>query len=135
MTQNVLAPEVAQAEVQRWLDFKRINEKKREEKKESIESLVSYFEDGTLELQEDYTIKQTLKFPIGANEAVKELTFKPRLTVKEINNAKNKNAKGFDTDSYITDRMAALTGVNRELLLNLDTVDAGVCNTIVVFFV
>ena len=97
--------------------------------------MIGYFEDGTLELLENGSIKQTLLFPIGANEHLKELTFKPRITVKEINGAKNKNAKGFDTDSYITDRLVALTGINRELILNLDTVDAGVCNTIVVFFV
>lgn len=132
---HVLTNEIATEEVNRWLSYKKISDKKREEKKDSIESLIGYFEDGTLELREDCTIVHLLKFPVGTNDYIKQLEFKPRLTQKDINAVKNKNAKTVDTDSFIMDRLAALTGVARELLNNLDTTDMSVCQAIAVFFI
>lgn len=128
--------ESAKADVEKWLEHKKLNERKRDEKKESIESLISYFEDGTLTLEEDYSITMKLNIPIGINGVVKELKFKPRLTVKDISLAKNKNAKSAtDPEAFVMDRVVALTGQNRELLMNMDTIDHSVCQTIAVFFI
>jgi kynureninase len=130
---NALTPEMAEKEVTSWLDHKKINTRIRESKKDSIDSLIGHFEDGVLVLNEDFTITQSLQFPIG--DSLKTITYKPRLSGKDINAVKVKNGKGFDTDAYVMDRICAMTGVNRELLLNLDTVDRAVCDSLAVFFI
>lgn len=128
--------ESAKADVEKWLEHKKINDRKKEEKKESIDSLISYFEDGTLALEDDCSITMKLGIPIGNNGFLKELKFKPRLTVKDISLAKNKGAKSAtDPEAFVMDRIVALTGQNRELLMNMDTVDHSVCQTIAVFFI
>ena len=128
-----VSPQVAMQEVERWLDLKRIKASKRESNADTIEGLAESFEDGTLTLDDKGSITMNLTFGIGENESIKQLKFKPRISVGEIHQSL-KGIKGTDADARIIAYMAALTGQMPAVIRKLDTTDHGIASGIVVFF-
>lgn len=125
--------ETAQQDVERWLDFKKIGSAKRQSMKDSIENLVDGIRDGILAINEKCEIQQTLKFPLGEDESVKTLTFKPRLSIKEVK-PYLKEIKGSDVDGRLSAYVAALTSTSKDIIEKMDSEDSGVSNSIAVFF-
>ena len=122
---------VAEQEVQQWLDYKKVRQRKREANKDTIESMIDCFEDGILVLDhETHEIRQIIQ---TENFAKKEIIFKPRLKVGEIHN-KLKNVGPSEIDKRVLMYISALTGELPGLLKDLETEDYGIASNIVTFF-
>ena len=126
----VLNRELAEKEVNKWLDSKKVRATVRRENKDNIEAIIDGFEDGLLVLnKETNAIKQTLIFPTGA---IKEIIIQPRLKVSErIERLKN---AGNDADSRVVAVLAALSGNIAEALKGMDADDLAVSRNITAFF-
>jgi len=126
--------DLAKEEFNRWLDFKRVKPKVREDYKETIESLVENIQFGFLRIDEDCNLIQELIFPIEADIVTRELTYKPRVKVGEIHNAL-KGIKASDAHEMIKAIAAHLIGMPKGFLSNLDTEDYSICQNIALFFI
>jgi len=131
-----VSTEQAIAEVNSWLDYKKVKTAKRESNAEHIDTLVSCVEDGTIIINDDKTIVHELGFALENTEGettVERLTYKARLTMLDIQRA----TKGISPNDQ-TERMFgfgnALTNVGRGVLKKLDSVDNGVLQAIAIFF-
>src|ERR1700745_753597 len=80
----VVDAETAKAEIEKWLDNKKISPKKREIQKDTIETLVDAVSEGLLIVKEDFSLEQTLKFPTDGEISIKKLEYKPRLKIETI---------------------------------------------------
>lgn len=125
--------QVAESEVQKWLDFKRIGDKKREAQKPQIEVLVDAVEDGDLVLDEQMVFVHTLKFPLMNEQPVKELSYKPRLSVLDIH-SKLEGVKSSDADGRVLAYVAALAGKPRQIIKSLDSEDYAISQALAIFF-
>lgn len=123
--------EVAEKDVQRWLDHKRVKELKREKNKDAIESMIECVMDGTLVIDDECVITHNLLFPLGNDENIKELKYSPRLTVGRIGEY-TKNAK--TNDERVRGYISALSGMSNGLISNMETEDYSVVGNVVIFF-
>jgi len=130
MKTDVIAIEVAQKEVEKWLDFKKVDDDKRADNAEGINALAKAVSKGYLRLNENHEFIQTLKFPIGD---LKELKYKPRLKMNEIH-VKSTNVKAGDANGLITAYICALTDTNSGIIKEIDTEDNRVAQQIAIFF-
>lgn len=134
---EVMTYEQAREEVNSWLDYKKVKDKKREAYKDAVETLVDGVKDGTLVIAEDMKINQTLAFPVEDNAGkvvFDKLEYKARLSVGEIAE-RTKGVKATDTDGRIMAHVSALTGKAIGLLNKMDTEDNSIAQSIAVFFV
>ena len=76
----VVSKDVAQADVESWLSFKKLTDQRREDKKENIDALINAVCDGNLVIDEDCNLIQKLMSPFGDEMKIAELKYKPRLT-------------------------------------------------------
>jgi len=129
-----VARDVAELEIESWLDHKKVKSKKRESNADQLERLVEAVQDGVLKFDEaNGHLVQILNFPIGDNDQIKELSYKPRLKVGES----HRFLKGYasdDMDGRMLAYVCAITNQPKNILTGLDTDDYGVANSIVVFF-
>ena len=126
--------ESAVKEINGWLDYKRVSNKKRVDLEETIETLVEGVQEGYLKINDKFEIVHTLSFPVGENDAIKELVYKPRLTVAEINN-RTKGVKQGDADGRVKAYISALCGQGQGVLGMLDSIDFTIPQSIIVFFI
>lgn len=127
---KTMTEELALKEVNKWLDYKKIRSKEREEKEAQIGILVDSIVDGSLVLNEDFSLVQKLDFEL---ENVKELVFKPRLTVAEIN-LKLRAIDASKAHEMLVAYASAATGKPSEIIRRLDANDYKVANAINMFF-
>ena len=129
--------EEATQEVSKWLDCKKINEKKRDVYASQIETLVDGFVDGILELDsETKKITHNLKFPLEDDKGVatvSKIVYKPRMRVSEPY-AYLQGVKSSDADGRVNAYIAALTEQSTGIIKKLDTEDYAIASSIVVFF-
>jgi hypothetical protein len=131
MEKEALSFEMATAEMEKWLDSKRVSEKRRKDLEKPIEHLISMLQSGNLSIDgESGQLTYKLLWPI---EGLTEITFKHRLTVMELQN-RTKNLKGDDSDGRIRATIAALTGQSVGILGKLDTDDNRTAEAVAVFF-
>ena len=127
---------VAELEVKKWLDYKKVKEKKRENLQDSIDIMIDAIIDGSLVLDQDFKFTHTLSFPIenaNGEVTVKSLTYKPRLSVQEIT-SRMKGIKSNDPDARVVGYVAALTDKPRAVLTDLDTEDNAIAQAFALFF-
>lgn len=125
--------EVAEKDVQRWLEAKRVRQSKKTLLADNIEVLVEEVMEGFISIDDDCNLTQKLRFPIGLHENIKELNFKSRLKVLEINEFL-KNVKQGDNDGRVLAYILAATEQPLGIIQSLDTEDLGVSQSIAVFF-
>lgn len=130
---NKVAREVAEKEINQWLDYKNIKEGKREAFKDSIGRLVEAVMDGCLTLREDKVLVQSLGFPTEGEAPVSELEYKPRIRVGAVQNHL-KGVKADDADGRLVAYVAALTSKPKEVIKALDTEDFNISQAIAIFF-
>ena len=130
---GVISKEIALQEVEKWLDYKKISESKKEARTESIDALVEAISDGYLVLNDDFSFVQTLKFPTENEMSFKQLTYKPRLKISTIH-SHLQGVKASDGDSRICAYVAALTSLPKDLIKALDTEDYSIAQGIAIFF-
>ena len=124
-----ITTEQAEFEVEQWLDFKKISQRKRANNKENIEILVSAIVDGQLILKENQFV-QKLLFPV--NE-ITELKYVARITVKQVR-LQMQGVKSNDLNGMILGYACALTGQVKNVLDALDTEDYAILQSIAIFF-
>ena len=131
----MIGRDVAQVEVEKWLTARGTTSKKKERFADNIETLIDAFEEGILELDDNFVIVQNLQIPIGENGAIKQLKLKLRLTVGEVNDIKQGNkVKATDGDSTVLAYISAITEQPFSLIRKLDVSDYNVCQNVAVFF-
>lgn len=134
MESKKVSPEVAEKEVNKWLDHKKVDENKRASNSDNIAALKLAIEEGYLTYDSKENIfVQKLKFPIGDGESIKEFKYKSRLKMSEVQ-TRTKNVKASDAFGMVTAYICALTGQNSGLVSELDTEDHRVAQSIAVFF-
>lgn len=136
MEKQKISTELAIKEVHKWLDFKKVDEKKREDSKDNIEALAHSISMGYLSLDKDFNFIQKLKFPIEADDksiVASELKYKPRLKMAEIE-SKTANIKATEFTALIRAYVSALTESNSGIIKQLDTEDNKVAQSIAIFF-
>lgn len=129
-----LTIEKSTQEINEWLDYKNVRDKKREGLKEQTDNLADAISDGILVIDADKNIIHTLQIPVGEEIKYKELKYKPRLSDKQ----KIPYMKGVsNTDSLgmIHATIAALTETPRAIISALDTEDMDIARSIAIFFI
>ena len=128
---NAVSHEVAEKEVNKWLDFRRVRKKKREENESSIKDMIEAFEEGILSLDEKTNvIKQALIFETAGK---KVFSFKPTMTVGE-GQRRLKGIKAGEHQLMLSAYVAELTGEASEIIRQMNTEDYGISRTIAGFF-
>ncbi len=127
--------EIAEKDVNSWLNYKKLSDAKKEDKKDAIKKLVALIADGKLTLDpETFILKQELCWEVGETLKVGKLEYKPRINVGEL----QMNLRGVDVMEDMTGYMvaygAALTGQPKNIIKLLDTEDFTVVQTIAGFF-
>lgn len=127
--------EIAEAEINGWLDYKRVGEKKRETYKDQIDSLVDAICEGFLSLKDDktFTLVYELREPIGSDSKISKLEFKPRLKMGVIHQHLQ-GVKPSDADGRVCAYIAALTSTTKSVLSQMDSEDYAVPQSIAIFF-
>lgn len=128
--------EVAVSEVNRWLDAKKLSDKKRESKAANIEMLVDSIEEGVLYLNEDNVFVHVLKFPIESTDgkvAFDKFEYKLRINMALLN-MHLAGVKSDDADGRMVAFISALTAKPKDIVKKLDTEDNSVAQAIAVFF-
>jgi hypothetical protein len=129
---NQVSIEVAQSEIDGWLKFRRVNDRRKLEMESQVETLVNAVCDGALIVKEDNSLELTLIEPLGDNSK-RVLTFKPRIQVRDVQPAL-RSLKSGDGDGRIMAYLSALTGESMGILGLMDSSDHSICASIVVFF-
>lgn len=127
---SAIAKEVAEKEVNAWLDYKKIKPKQRTASAPMIEELVEAVMEGIISIDEKNVIKHKLSYPVDG--LYSELTYKPRLTVGE--SLQSSVSIGSAFDSMILSTISALTGKGTIELQKMDTEDYKISKSIAVFF-
>jgi hypothetical protein len=128
--------EVAEADVQSWLDYKKIFTQTREKYKDHIDVLVDAVMNGALVLdKEKYSFIHTLLFPfeVKDGEGTTELKFRARANGNLLNE-KMRGVKSDDADARLEAMIAALCDVPRGMIGKLDTADKRITVAIGIFF-
>ena len=128
---GAVSKEIAEAEIKKWLDVKKVRDTKRESYKESVSTLIEAVCSGNLVLNEDNSLTHTLSFPVRADNAFKTLTYKSRLDV----NTRMKYSEGvIGGEPRIVATIAALTGQGNLIIASMDTEDYGIASSVALFF-
>lgn len=127
--------EQAVIEFNQWLDAKKIPrtrrvEKNGEESGQYLEVLEAVI-DGDISFTPDNEVIYKLKYPITGQSEMKELKFKFRITIGELQ-AKIGNIK--DDNLRVFAVMSAYTGESTGMLKAMDTVDFGVASSVASFY-
>lgn len=134
---EVVAIEQAQDEINVWLESRKLTPSQIDAQQDSIKILVEGIQYGMLTLK-DGCFKQSLLFPVGKDECVKELQYTSRINHLLLH-PYMKGTKGDDGDERLLSYLECLTDktplISRQHLKTLDTQDKRVAMSIVVFFV
>lgn len=124
--------DLATADVEKWLTFKKVNDKKREAFKVNIDAMAEAVSEGILIINEDFSITHKLLFAIGEEVKINEFKYKARLSVNELQNASVGKA---GMDARILSAIGALSDQPKKIVSAMDTEDYNVAGSIAVFFV
>jgi hypothetical protein len=126
--------DAATKEVEAWLDYKKVDSEKRAASSDNIEGLAKAISSGSLRYNpKDNTFTQSLKWPIGEDSPINELTYKSRLSMKDVT-IRTKNVNSGDAFGLIQAYVCALTGQNSGIIGCLDTEDNRTAQSIASFF-
>lgn len=126
--------DVAEQEIESWLDHKKIRAKKREANADQIEVLVEAVQDGSLTFDEESgKLIQILSEPLGNNEHRDKLSFKPRLKIGDLHRH-TKGVQAGDGDGRLLAYISALTDEPKALIQDMDSTDYSISASIAIFF-
>lgn len=126
--------ETATADINQWLDYKKVSDKKRENYASSINDLISSVCEGVLTFDSDnHQLIQTLNFEIGEETKIGKITFSPRIQIGAIQRALQ-GVSAANADGRILAYISALTGVSKAIIEKMDSEDYTVAQSIAIFF-
>jgi hypothetical protein len=131
-----ITPEIAEVEITKWLDKKKVYQSVREANKANIKILVEALTRGDLvHLPETNGFKHRLLHPIESEKKTTELEYAGRLNDITL----SKYMKGVDSDDgdeRLIAILSALTGgTPKGLIRALDSLDKKIAMAIAVFFI
>jgi hypothetical protein len=129
----VVARDVATADIERWLDARRMKQAKRNANKDQIDGLIEAVMDGELEVNDQNELVQILAFPFEADggRGFDQLVYKNRLKPKDVD---FRGGKQDDANHIILCYASALTGKTKPILQELETSDFRLIRSIASFF-
>ena len=128
-----VSKEVAEKDINAWLDYKNVKATKRESFKAQIDLLTESIQSGEVEVDDKtFTITQKLNTPIEGL-GITELTYKPRLSVGEMRRGAT-NVKPMDFVGNVVANIATATGKGMSVIDKMDSADYDVAQAIAVFF-
>lgn len=133
LNESVITREIAESEVNKWLDYKKVSKQKRILYKDQTEKLINAVMDGNLVLLSDSRFSQKLIFPIGEELIVSEFNYKARLKVG-LMEEHVKSMKNNDMISVTRAYLCALSNQPKEIINEIDTEDYSIASAIAVFF-
>ena len=126
--------DVAAQEIESWLDYKKINARKRESYQDQIDTLIDGVCDGALVLNADtHVLTHNLKFPLEAEVNTSSLDYTPRVKMKAIHH-NMQGVKSGDADGRVCAYIATLAGKPKELIKAMDTEDYSIAQAVAIFF-
>lgn len=134
MEKEKVSRELAEQEMNSWLDAKKIFASRRENYKDAIETLIEAIQNGVLILEEGGQFRHKLLFPIQGEMAITELTYKPRLNKKMLETPL-KGVKANDSQGRMLAYLQALTDAPKNILAVLDHEDDRIADSILIFFI
>lgn len=125
---ELITKEVAEQEINAWLDYKKIKPSQRISNKPHIDILVEGIMCGDLSIDpdKDFLITQKLCFPVDG--LFDSLTYKSRASVGDIQKATN------ETKEVFFSTVSVLTGKGASHIKRMDSEDSKVAYAITVFF-
>ncbi len=124
----------ATKDFEKWLEARRINERKRESNKTYEETLIGGIMDGNLIVNEDATLTQILVFPTADGEGVKELVYSQRLNAGQ-RQAATKGVDAKDGEGRLIGYVAALTNQPLGVIKKIESGDDyDIATSIAVYF-
>ena len=130
-----VSEEMAQKTINAWLDAKRVRERKREQQKDNIETLVDAVADGDLSHDpESNELTLVLLQPVGIEKKVEKLIFKPRINMGLIRQGLKGIKVTEDSMGYIMAYIATLTNQPKNVINALDSDDYKIASAIAGFF-
>jgi hypothetical protein len=137
MQKEEIAREVAETEIEKWLEVKKIHKSTRESYKDNIDLLIESIMRGdlTYEPKENGFIHK-LCHPLDNGEVttIDTLTYKGRLNDKMLN-PYTKGIAATDGFARLDAIICALTGQARGIINSLDSIDKKIAMAIAVFFI
>lgn len=134
LKQNVMDLESATAEVEKWLDHKKVSAEKRAGHKDAIDILIDGLVTGVLCMTDDFHFIQKLTHPLGEKGMITELKFRPRIKVGDIQKLLTANKAGGDPHVAVSCYIAALTNQPIAVIRALDTEDYHIGQRLSLFF-
>jgi hypothetical protein len=122
----------AKAEIDAWLEFRKVMPSQLDNYADSINILIEGIQYGALTLK-DNAFTQKLLFPVGEETKVESLTYKPRINGIMLEPHLKGTAAG-DGNARILAVLACLTSEPKQILKSLDPQDKRIADSIVVFF-
>lgn len=126
--------EIAEQEVNKWLDHKGVSARKREKNKAQVETITDAIVDGLLTMDEKFNLIQQLRIVPEGENPPKELRHRPRITVKDINEA-SKGVGEENANMIVVGYASVITGKAKGIILALDSSDYEIISAIVIFFI
>ena len=131
---EIITREISEQEVEKWLDFKKLSDRKKESLKENIDALTDLISDGVLVLREDHCFVLKLKYPLENEINIPELVFQPRLKYGKLQQSMQ-GVKVTDVEGRLIGFISALTSLPKDVIKALDTEDINIAQQIVIFFI
>jgi hypothetical protein len=128
--------EVAEAEVESWLDKKKVFQETRDRYKDHIEIMIEAIMNGVLFLNQDsFEWTHSLLFPLGddGKEQITELKYRCRVNEKLVL-PHTRGLKSDDADGRFNALIAAVTSESKGVIVSLDSADKRIATSIGVFF-
>lgn len=129
----VVPVKTATEELKKWLDYKKISDLKRAGSDANLNRLIVAIATGVLSIDPTtMVVTQKLKFPLGEDNAVTELKYKPRLQISTIHDKLSE----FPNDGVgrVLAYICAATVELKAVIEKLDSEDYHTGGDIVVFF-
>lgn len=129
-----MSRDLAEQEVNLWLDYKRVKDSVRETQKAQIGVLIDAVQYGDVTINTTtFAITQKMSFPEATGGLYSELVYKARISIGELQRACAAVKIG-DFDGRIAAYVAALTDKGVSHILKMDSDDFKVAQAIAVFF-
>lgn len=122
---------VAVKDVNRFLDYRKVSDKRREEFKDQVDSLVEMVMDGDMVVNDDCSI--TYKIAFTEDLPWSELKFMPRVKTRVVHEILRNHVKGSDGDGRVYAYLAAHSGITFGEVRLLDSFDSSRLSSLALF--
>ena len=134
---STISREIAENEVTKWLDYKKVTDSTKESYDGFSDKLISSMQNGNLVLDKEHNLIFTPVDSVKNKEGevtVKEFKFKPRIRMKELRPYLT-GVKSGDGDGRLLAYICALTHSPTAVVDELYSEDFAICEAIAIFFV